>query len=90
MRKMIVLFITSIAAIAAHAEQGKDADRLAKVKEIRLQGIDGRVSALQQEKSCIEAATTHDALKACEQASRQTMKQLEQKQKSSWESLKNK
>jgi hypothetical protein len=90
MRKLIMVFIASVAASAAHAEQGSDAERAAKVKEIRLQGIDARMGAMQQEKSCIQAATTRDAMKACEKAARQVMKDLEKQQRASWESLKSK
>jgi hypothetical protein len=90
MKKLIIVLITLFAAIVVHAEQGKDAERFAKMKEIKLQGIDGRLSASQQERSCVNAAATNDAVEACAQASRQAMKEVEQQQKSSWASLKNK
>lgn len=88
MKKLIVILGAALLALPVHAEQGQDAERFARMKEIKLQGIDGRLSALQQDRQCVQAATTHDAMKACEQASHRAMKDLEQAQKASWESLK--
>lgn len=90
MKPLIVVLGASLLALSVHAEQGKDTEHFAKMKEIKLQGIDGRLSAMQQDRQCVQAATTHDAMKACEQASHQAMKDVEQKQKASWESLKGK
>lgn len=74
--------------LSAYADGGNDPQRLAKLKEVKLQGLEGRLNVLQQEKSCVQAATTMDALHSCEQVSHQSMEQLMEKQKASWESLK--
>jgi hypothetical protein len=61
---------------------------LPRFKRIKLQGIEGRLSVLQQERTCVQAVSSMDDLKSCEQASRQGMRQVEDKQKAGWESLK--
>ena len=77
-----------LVAISTYADGGNDPQRLANAKEIKQQGLDGRLRILQQEKSCVQAATSMDALRSCEGTSRQAMRQLEEKQKANWESLK--
>lgn len=88
--KIILAAIGAFAVfpISAYAEGGSDPQKFAKHKEIKMQGIDSRVSILQQEKSCVQAAANPGALRACEQATHQAMEQLEEKQKASWESMK--
>ena len=82
-------------AIGAHsafaADGGGDAKKqemFAKAKEIKLAGTRGRVEIGQQAASCIEAAQNHDALKACDEKERQALKDLQHRQKESWQSLK--
>lgn len=88
--KIILVTIGALAALpnSAYGDGGNDPQRLAKLKEIKQQGLDGRLSVLQQEKSCVQAAATMEVLHSCEQTSRQAMEQLQEKQKASWESLK--
>ncbi len=88
--KIMLVTIGALTALplSAYAESGNDPQRLAKLKEVRLQGMDGRLNILQQEKACVQAASTMDDMRTCEQASHQAMDQLMEKQKASWESLK--
>jgi hypothetical protein len=90
MKTLIAALVLSAVATAVYAEGTNDTQRFDRMKQIKLQGIDGRLSALQQDRGCVQAATTNDAMKSCEQAWRQNMQRLEQQQKSSWESLKSK
>lgn len=86
----ILFAIGAIVAFPASAlaEEDSDQQRTEKHKEMKLQGIEGRISILQQEQSCVQAATNRDAFRSCEQTSHQAMDQLMQKQKEGWESMK--
>lgn len=88
--KITLAAICALAAlpVSVYGDGGSNLQRLAKLKEIKQQGLDGRLSVLQQEKSCVHAATTIDALHSCEQASNLAMEQVMEKQKAIWESLK--
>jgi hypothetical protein len=84
--KIILLTIGALAALplCAYAEGGNDPQRLAKLKEVKQQGLEGRLNVLQQEKACVRAAMSMDALHSCEQASHKSMEQLIERQKASW------
>lgn len=82
--KIILVAIVAL-PVSAYAEGGND---IQKHKEIKLQGIDGRISILQQERACVQAADNKGGVRACESASHQAMEQIMEKQKASWESMK--
>lgn len=88
--KIILVAIGAIVVlpISAYAEGGNDMQRMEKHKEMKIQGIDGRISILQQEKACVQAATNKGAVRACESASHQAMDEFMEKQKAAWESMK--
>jgi hypothetical protein len=86
-----VLFVTGVLIIlpvVVYADNANEAQRLASLKQIKQQGLDGRLNVLQQERACVQAAATMEALHACGQASHQMMEKMHEQQKASWESLK--
>jgi hypothetical protein len=88
MKSTVLVLLVLAVSTAAYAEGPNDQQRLAQIKAVKMQGIDGRLSLLQQDKSCVQAASTMDAFNSCEQSWRQGMRQIEEKQKAGWESLK--
>lgn len=74
--------------VAVYADGANDAQQLATLKQIKQQGLEARLNMLQQERACVQAAPTMEALHSCEQMSRQMMERMQEQQKASWESLK--
>ena len=58
-----------------------------KIKQLRLDGMQGRISILQTALSCVNAATNHEQMKACEQQEHQAMEAHMQQQKAKMEAL---
>ena len=84
---------TSIAAIGADsAQQGKGDDTkrqemFTKMKQMHLEGIQNRIAVLQTAQSCVNAATTHEQLKACHDQEKKSMEALRDKQQAAMESM---
>lgn len=84
---------TSITAMSADSVQqgkGDDAKRqemFTKMKQMHLEGIQGRIAVLQTAQTCVNAATNHDQMKACHEQEKKSMEALRDKQKSAMESM---
>jgi len=92
---LYTLAVTILAASTATlaAETGGDAKRqemFANVKAIKVEGIQKRISILQTALSCVQSASTHDAVEACSKTERTSNEELMHAQKEKWEALKNK
>lgn len=71
MKTQLAVFVllaafTGLASAADNNIEQKKAEQLKRVDE--------RIAHLQEERSCIQAATTHDALKACHEKFRNEIK----------------
>lgn len=87
MKKTILKFILAAAGAVivlpanVYAADNNVAQKVAKLKEIRLQAIDGALIVYQQQKSCVQAASTMKALQSCGATARNAMKQLVEKER---------
>lgn len=84
---LLALALTS-STVYAMGDDAKHQEMFSKMKQIKVDGIQGRISILQNALSCVNAATNHDQMKPCEQQERQAMESLEQQQKAKWEAIK--
>lgn len=85
---LLALCVLVVLPGAVYADGATDAQRLAILKQLRQQGLEARLNVLQQERACVYAAASLDALHACDQMSRQMMERMQDQQKASWESFK--
>jgi hypothetical protein len=79
--------VLTLLPMTVRAEVENDAQRLAHFKQIRQQSVEGRLNVLQQERACVQAAATMEALHSCEQVSHLIMEQMREQQKEGWESM---
>ena len=88
--RLFALLALALASSAVYAmdDEAKHQEMFPKMKQIRVEGIQGRISILQTALSCVNAATSHEQMKPCEQQERQAMESLNQQQKAKWEALK--
>jgi hypothetical protein len=66
----ITLLITGLCLTTAVADEPEGKVTFEQKKAEILERISVRLSRIQGEKACVEAATSHDALKACKALSR--------------------
>lgn len=69
-------------------DDAKQKEMFTKMKQIKVDGIQGRISILQNALSCVNAATNHDQMKPCEEQERKATESLQQQQKAQWEAAK--
>jgi len=74
--------------VYAMGDDAKHQEMFLKMKQIKVDGIQGRISILQNALSCVNSATSHEQMKPCEQQEHQAMESLNLKQKAEWEALK--
>lgn len=84
---LLITGALTMLAVTAHAGESNEVQRLAGLKQIRQQFIEGGMYALQQERACVQAAPTMEALQACDQASRQMMERMRAQQNASRDSM---
>lgn len=82
--KVLLLALTLVSTYA-FAENGENFDKL---KSMVSGNIDGRISALQTFKSCVQSASNKDALKACRQSHKESMKKMHESNKAEREAFK--
>ena len=73
-----LLFIALLAGTAFAQDKAANFDSM---KQLNLTNIDQRMSVLQTHKSCVQAAATHDALKACHAAHKTARNALQEENK---------
>lgn len=99
MSKILTAVAVSVIAVSAFAgdapkgdggkaDDGKRQEMFAKMKQIKVDGMQGRLNILQTALGCVNAATNHDQMKPCEEKEHQAMEALNQQQKNKWESMK--
>jgi hypothetical protein len=94
MSKILTAVAVSVIAVSAFAgdapkgDDGKRQEMFAKMKQIKVEGMQGRISILQTALSCVNAATSHDQMKPCEEKEHQAMEALNQQQKAKWDAMK--
>jgi len=74
--------------VYAMGDDAKQQEMFTKMKQIKVDGIQGRISILQNALNCVNAATSHDQMKPCEEQERKAMESLQQQQKAKWEAAK--
>ena len=85
-----MLLIAGLALLPA-AFAGGDAKRtehFGRMKEIKVQGMQERISVMQDSVSCVRAAQSPDSMRGCEERERAAMEQVQRRQKDRWDSLK--
>ena len=83
---LVLAFVSS--AVYAMEDAAKQQEMFAKMKQIKLDGIQGRIAIMQNVLSCVNAASSHDQMKPCEEQERKAMESLQQQQKAKWEAAK--
>ncbi|MCB0351804.1 MAG: hypothetical protein KDD38_11515, partial [Bdellovibrionales bacterium] len=63
--KSIVLCAILALSVSAFAEGEKKEENFAKRKTEMLEGIDKKIAAMQEHKTCVSAASDKDAMKKC-------------------------
>ncbi len=66
---------------AGEPPRGPNPEMFQKMKSKMLENHQKRIQILQQSEPCIQAAATHDQLKACHEKERQAMEQLREQNK---------
>ena len=74
--------------VYATGDDAKQHEMFTKMKQIKVDGIQGRISILQNALNCVNAATSHDQMKPCEEQERKAVESLQQQQKAQWEAAK--
>jgi hypothetical protein len=84
-------FAVSVNAVAADAapktDDAKHQEMFSKMKQLRIDGIQGRISVLQTALSCVNAATSHEQMKPCQEQEQKAMEDLREKQKAAMEAM---
>lgn len=88
--RIVAILVLAFASSAVYAmgDDAKQHEMFAKMKQIKVDGMQGRISILQNALSCVNAATSHDQMKPCEEQERKAMESLQQQQKAQWEAAK--
>ena len=72
---LIAALLTAISINTVFAADNTDKSQKIEQKKAEiLQHIDRKMAHIQQEKSCVQAATSHEALKACREKAHAEMK----------------
>jgi hypothetical protein len=88
-----VIFVLGVGACVPAAYAGgpghepNKQEKFAKMKQIKLEGMQGRLSVMQAALACVQSAQTPDRMQACEQRERSAMDTHQQRMKQRWESL---
>lgn len=94
MKRPLVLIALCAAFAVVHAEEkggmseAKKQEYFAKMKSVKLEALQGRISVMQAAASCIQSAQGPDAMRSCEERERSAMEQHTRQMKERWESLK--
>ena len=83
-----ILALAFSSTVYAMGDDAKQQEMFSKMKQIKVEGIQGGISILQNELNCVNAATSHDQMKPCEEQKRNAMESLQQQQKAKWEAAK--
>ena len=75
----VLLIATFLVSMSAYADQKEE--NFATVKARISANIDQRMSAIQAHKSCVEGASDREALKACRESHKASMKKLHEENK---------
>jgi len=62
-------------------------EMFSKMKQIRVEGMQARITILQTALSCVNAANSHEQMRPCEEQAHQAMQSLEQQQRAKMEAL---
>jgi hypothetical protein len=62
-------------------------EKFSEMKQIRVEGMQARIAILQTALGCVNAATSHEQMKPCEQQAHQSMEALEQQQRAKMQAL---
>lgn len=85
MKYLVIFSLMSFSALA-HDANGKPT--VAEIKEKMTARLDSKISALQETKSCVSSAETHEALKACRQKMKEQHKAFKEDMKEKKEAFK--
>ncbi len=92
-KRQLALLAVAIASPLAYAQSNAGSggpgnpEMFAKVKQVRVDGIQGRIGILQTALTCVNAATTHQQLRPCEQQERQALEALRHQQETQMDAL---
>jgi hypothetical protein len=84
----ILALAFSSSMVYAMGDDAKRQEMFSKMKQIKVEGIQGRITIMQNALDCVNAATSHDQMKPCEEQERKEMESLQQQQKAKWEAAK--
>lgn len=79
MKRLILLGALLIAATVAQAEGAPGNPDFAKFKKDKLEGLETRISVLQEQKSCLGSASSHEDMKKCHDSMEGKEKELKAK-----------
>jgi hypothetical protein len=84
-----LLVLAAVLSLPAtvYADAAPGMQRLEYVRQMKQQDLDRRMGVLMQERGCVHAAMTMEALNACERISQQVMQSLQGPQKAGRENL---
>ena len=68
--------------------EAKKMEHFAKMKDVKLEALRGRITVMQTAASCVQSAQNPDAMRGCEEQERSAMEQHTKHMKERWESLK--
>jgi hypothetical protein len=89
MKFLVLMALVSTSVFAQNATTtNNQAANLEQVKQMQLAHMDKRIAIIQEGKTCVQSATTRDAVKACHQQMKQKREALKGEMKSTREQWK--
>lgn len=84
---LVLAAVSTLSPVAVYADAAPDMQRMGYVKQMKQQDLDRRMGVLMQERGCVQAAMTMEALNACDLMARQMMQSMQGPQKAGRENL---
>lgn len=86
--KIITIFLLLLSPVLL-ADDSKKSERLAKVKAMALERIETKISHLEKNKACVNAANSKEDMKACRKQGKENRKKMKEEFKAKRMAFKN-
>lgn len=88
-KPLSVLLALALASSVAYAagDDAKHQEMFSKMKQVTVDGIQGRITILQTALSCVNAATNHEQMKSCREQEHKAMEAHKEKQEAEREAM---
>ena len=87
-KAIIACVVLAFTSTVAYADDARHQEMFAKMKQVQIEGMQGRIAIMQTALSCVNAATNHQQMKTCHQQEQQALEAHKQKHQAMMESMK--